>query len=800
MSEIFVSPGLYVREYDFSYYTSSASTSSLALVGETLEGPAFKPTKITNIAEFREKFGNYDPTKLVGYCAKSYFKYANDAYIVRVLGSSTLRQAGLAVLPIRFVDNNVTADPTFADEVIAELLVPTGVSYEFQIAEAVADGDEGFAVSTATLSIKIGTSANLAGTTDLIYNGQINFVNSNSPYYVEKIFPRNKEFDVDGVANETLDNCATMMVFPTAGAEDKYLAADLDIDATGTFTRGHLLGGDAIALTSTFSGVTGYNNASTPWISSNLDGDALGVPLFMVHTQADGQIANTSIKVEIKDIDDSAKTFSLIVRDFSDTNAQVVMLESFTKLTMDKSSENYIAKRIGDNIDEMAAKYPLISTKIYVETASNDAGELTGLLPAGFRKSAAGTSGSTASTVIGVWPEFVINSTEFTGSTTRESYGIDVAATESDLLMGNHNSQYVLDGNTFCKGFHLDSGADNTEYVPGPLLFTGYTKQSRKFVVPFLGGNEGWQYDRDPAATMLNPDNETTGITAAYVKAFDTIRSAEEYDVNLLAVPGVAINTNAGVAAVELAEERADMFYVADFPETAEGSDVDTAVTTAIGKTLSDTNYAGTYFPYVKIYDVDNGEEVLIPPTPQVLEAMAYTDQVSYPWFAPAGMQRGLLTDIIRTQFKLTQDHRDLLYTENINPIATLPGQGYAIWGQKTLQTRTTSLDRINVRRMMIYVEKVIAGVTQYLVFEQNDAKTRDRFLNMVQPILDRIKIKQGLYDFRVICDETNNPDDVIDRGQMNGDIWLKPTKSAEAIKVGFNLMSTGASFDEVEA
>ena len=145
----------------------------------------------------------------------------------------------------------------------------------------------------------------------------------------------------------------------------------------------------------------------------------------------------------------------------------------------------------------------------------------------------------------------------------------------------------------------------------------------------------------------------------------------------------------------------------------------------------------------------------------------------------------------------MTQDDRETLYEAKINPIATFAGQGIAVWGQKTLQTRTTALDRINVRRMMIYVEKVIAGAALYLDFEQNDETTWDRFKSIVQPVLDLVKIKRGITDFRVIMDETTNTPDMIERGQMVGQIYIKPTKTAEVILINFNLMAQGATFEE---
>ena len=160
-------------------------------------------------------------------------------------------------------------------------------------------------------------------------------------------------------------------------------------------------------------------------------------------------------------------------------------------------------------------------------------------------------------------------------------------------------------------------------------------------------------------------------------------------------------------------------------------------------------------------------------------------------------MNRGLLTDVVKAEFRLTQDQRDELYEGKVNPIATFPGQGIAIWGQKTLQTRSTALDRVNVRRMLLYVRKVIAGAAKFVVFEPNDEATRDRLQAIIQPVLDLVRIKRGLEDFRIIIDETVNTPDVIDRGQIVAQIFIKPTKAAETIVLYFNITPQGVSFEE---
>jgi phage tail sheath protein FI len=216
-----------------------------------------------------------------------------------------------------------------------------------------------------------------------------------------------------------------------------------------------------------------------------------------------------------------------------------------------------------------------------------------------------------------------------------------------------------------------------------------------------------------------------------------------------------------------------------------------TAVSNASGL---DTSYAATYYPWVKVQGANGA--TLVPPSVIVPGAIAQSDAAGAEWFAPAGLNRGVLGSIIETRHSLTQAERDVLYQNKINPIATFPGQRYCIWGQKTLQERSTALDRINVRRLLITIKKYIASSSKYLVFEQNTLQTRTRFLNIVNPYLEMVQQQQGLYAFRVVMDESNNTPTVIDRNQLVGAIYLQPTKTAEFIVLDFNVLPTGATFD----
>jgi phage tail sheath protein FI len=184
-----------------------------------------------------------------------------------------------------------------------------------------------------------------------------------------------------------------------------------------------------------------------------------------------------------------------------------------------------------------------------------------------------------------------------------------------------------------------------------------------------------------------------------------------------------------------------------------------------------------------------------VPPSVVMMSVFAANDKVSAEWFAPAGLNRGGIPTAVQVADRLTHTERDSLYENHINPIAAFPGQGVVAWGQKTLQRNPSALDRINVRRLLIALKKFIASSSRFLVFEQNVSTTRQRFLNIVNPYLESVQQRSGIYSFKVVMDETNNTPDLVDRGILYGQIYIQPTRTAEFIVLDFNVMPTGASF-----
>jgi hypothetical protein len=195
------------------------------------------------------------------------------------------------------------------------------------------------------------------------------------------------------------------------------------------------------------------------------------------------------------------------------------------------------------------------------------------------------------------------------------------------------------------------------------------------------------------------------------------------------------------------------------------------------------------------VTDPDSGQRVWVPAGTLIPGVYANNDRTAEAWFAPAGINRGGLGQVIQAERKLTQSNRDSLYQGKVNPIATFPGRGVVVFGQKTLQNTASALDRVNVRRLLIALKNYITQISDTLVFEQNTAATRNIFLSQVNPYLESVQQRQGLYAFKVVMNDSNNGPDVIDRNELRGAIYIQPTKTAEFIYLDFNILPTGAEF-----
>ena len=590
----------------------------------------------------------------------------------------------------------------------------------------------------------------------------------------------------------------------------------------------HAAAATVTGTTSTTSGKQ-YQAACTPWVLSQKLNGAAGSPLFKFHTLSHGNGSNKICKVSIVGIKKAGSisgqdhgSFTVLVRKFDDTDTKVVSLESHTNCNLNPSSPNYLARIIGDQYQEYAndssgnaklvvkGNYRNMSRYVRVEMHenSNNAVYSDTLIPFGhepyispfslpaYTHPHVGIHASGAA-----YPKAALVTSRSLDTDTKTYFGFNF--NETILKNGMENYLAPLSGDASIgtnTSFFLESCQ-----VTGSTVTVDSALHAKKFSLAFQGGFDGVNpatqiaMEKDMLSTNtlgMSFASTTTDGYVAYKKALDSVGNPDEIDINMIVMPGILAENASNIVAkiIDTCENRGDCFYVMDGVNSTSGKNTINATANA---DLYDTSYAATYFPWVKILDATVNRFVWVPPSVVVPGVIAYNDKVAFPWFAPAGLNRGSLNSVIDVYSRLTHNERDDLYEGKVNPIAVFPNTGVCVWGQKTLQTKPSALDRINVRRLLIKLKKFIASSTKYLVFENNTTATRNRFLNIVNPYLETVQAQQGLYAFKVVMDESNNTPDVIDRNQMKGEIFLQPAKAAEFIIVDFNIMRTGASFEE---
>jgi len=281
------------------------------------------------------------------------------------------------------------------------------------------------------------------------------------------------------------------------------------------------------------------------------------------------------------------------------------------------------------------------------------------------------------------------------------------------------------------------------------------------------------------------------GTVADYTNAINLLSNKDAYQFKYIVAPGINKNqhSNTVTALLTMVQERGDTMAVVDMEPY--GSTVSQTLTDA---SSLDTSYAATYWPWTQTIDNQTGQPIWTPASTLVPAAYTFSDNASYPWFAPAGTTRGRMSYVTRVERNLTQTNRDNLYVGNVNPLATFPQQGVVIFGQKTLQKQPNALDRVNVRRLLIELINNIGAIANTLVFEQNTQATRNDFLSQVNPYLSSVQQREGVYEFKVVMDESNNTPQTIDNNQLIGQIWIKPTRTAEFISLDFNILPSSAT------
>jgi len=776
MAERIVSPGVFTKERDLSFLEQGIGEIAGAFIGPTAKGPAFIPTVVRSANDFIRSFGEADANSYMGYTVKNYLQEAGSAVVVRVLGLEGY--SGSVARPQFLYATGSSGSSLYA------VLHPTQTGAS--ITAASSTGDTGSFALILTSSTGVSSSQTGLSTSPSSTNYFLNYLGSDPTgdkiAYAYAFFPE----AVDQVGDNV-----SFAVIPVSVVGESVTELD-------------------------FREVQ-YSHAQTPWVQSQTVGGTR-IDLFKVHTLSDGIAANKDIKISViavrpdaLDVENNYGTFSLLVRRFDDTDARVDILEQWDNLTLDPESPDFIARRIGTSEavydgDTFETSYDgeFRNNSKYIRIEMADTVIPPSALPYGFGPVFAPVAINAAQIVA---PSFT--TTRWVSGSTA---GWTIDSSDTRAFYGWDFSDRNLTNNSYLQAIPKDAplvgGQFNIEDLPGTEangVAIGLTNAThiryRRFNVPLQGGFDGLNPARlismGPAITAANSQgfnlsNSLSDGSKAYKRALDSVRNPDNIDINLLVLPGVIYEAHSFVAtsALELCEERQDCFYIMDL--TGYSSTIDTAVNKA---QEIDSNYTAVYYPWVKVIDTNTNQFIWAPPSVVLPEVYAYNDNVAAEWFAPAGLNRGNIEGAVGVAKKLNLALRDTLYEGKVNPIATFPGQGICVWGQKTLQRRKSALDRVNVRRLLIAVKKYIASASRFLVFEQNVEATRNRFLNIVNPYLASIQERSGLYAFKVVMDETNNTPDVIDRNFLVGQLYLQPTKTAEFISLEFNILPTGAVF-----
>ena len=599
-----------------------------------------------------------------------------------------------------------------------------------------------------------------------------------------------------------------------------------------------------------------YRCASTPWLVSELKGDGSNFEvkrMLRFHTISDGNAANREVKISIENISVEDGLFDVVVRAFDDTDAFPVVLEKFTKCNMVPNSPNYVGLKLGTFDGEYMTKSKFVT----VEIAKDDTIEFSvpcGFEGYPLREYA-GDLKPVDMGYNTVWNDDIKERKQYFGLSDRIGIDVDaftykgVKAYVTDVRSkGFHldsrfevfsDATFTVNGEVVTDAFACVSKDNLT--VEGQIPVMGLDvemvgsiyedKKLRKFTVCPYGGFDGWDIYRGARTTSNDfKANKYKGVIEnglgrnfgeitypeglnlngnainsdyyAFLAGARQFANPTEYELNVFATPGIDyVNDNFLSQEIldMIEDERGDAIYVMTTPDKPFGaSDAVTDMFTPEEAVMNledsdvDSSYATTFYPWVKYFDAANNVYINLPATKDVVRNFAYTDNIKYPWFAPAGFERGSV-ECAKAHYVTKLDDEDTLYSGLINPVKTFAQDGVKLWGNMTMYSKDTPLNRVNVRRLMLRVKKLIEQACRVLIFEPNDNTVRQQFLSLVNPILSDIRANRGITDFKI---EVDNSQEAIDRHELPATIWIKPTPTLEYIDLTFVITPEGASFE----
>jgi hypothetical protein len=520
--------------------------------------------------------------------------------------------------------------------------------------------------------------------------------------------------------------------FISGGASYEYLTS---MAALGYFQQG----GTSLLVTRVASGsYTGATASVTASAGTAFTLETLSVGTIMNNSGSatNGALVSGSsanVRWEITAADTGSGYFSLIIRRGDDYQNNKTVLETWNNLSLDPNQNNYIEYVIGNQTQNAIADPT--TGNYYLQT---------------------------------------------TGSYINNSNYVRVKS------VGLPTPNYL---NSF--------GQPNVQYTSSiPLVGSGSINGAFSGATGAIYGGFGIaplkMFESIPTVSGDQTNNIQGLVPGNYDIAINLLGNTDAYNFNTIYAPGINSQnaTSQITALLTLAQNRGDNIAVIDL--VGYGQNIGTVATAAQSY---DNSYGAAYWPWIQVRSTETGKLNFVPASTMVPAVYEYNDKISAEWFAPAGFTRGGMSTVLQPERKLSIDDRNTLYQAKVNPIATFPGVGTVIYGQKTLQQKASALDRVNVRRLLIALKDYIGQIADGLVFEPNTQVTRNKFLNAVNPYLASVQQRQGLYSFSVVMDDTNNTPSVIDRNELVGSIYLQPTRTAEFIYLTFNILPTGVTF-----
>ena len=754
MAETLISPGVLARENDQSQVTSQPIQAGAALVGPTVKGQVGIPKLLTTYSEYQANFGTtFDSgsdqyTFLTSISAYNYFQNGGTSLIVTRVASGSFTAA--------------TSSRIYNDQESGAVNAGTNLLGSFT------SGGEG---GTAGTYSDVATTPSGTGT-----GVSLDVVTSTA----------------NGKLLTTADALLASITTPTAdGVDNTYTLVSLTGGTgTGAVATVVVSGNAVTSITITTPG-SGYVATDTLTVPFSIIGGTVDVIITLVA----GDLLVETTAITVQDAGTGyvvGETLTVTAALIGTPSADLVLtlvdanIEDANAFTLETIGQGIIMNSTGAQ-NSQGALTNGTKNNIRWEIVSPDTGSGT--------FSVIVRQGNDTTRAKSVLEQFNNVSLDPKAS----NYISRIIGDQTQVLRGAGSTDvYLQTSGSYPNASRYIRVKEVNYKTPNYFDNSGTAQPQYTASIPVAGsGSFG-----DAVGTILTgtgkyyneiDGTDTQGLVGGnYTDTFNLLANKDDYKYNLISAPGLYQADYSSVlnTLVSNTENRGDNIVILDLEA------YDSSITAVTGTANSkDTSYAASYWPWCMVTDPDSGQRVWVPASTLIPGVYAANDRTAEAWFAPAGINRGGLGVVVQAERKLTQTNRDTLYQNKVNPIATFPGRGVVVFGQKTLQTQASALDRVNVRRLLITLKNYISQVADNLVFEQNTSATRNIFLAQVNPYLESVQQRQGLYAFKVVMNESNNGPDIVDRNELRGAIYVQPTKTAEFIYLDFNILPTGAEF-----